>query len=51
LLRLAHWIEHRDVRPPNVLWNSEDRKVMLVDFEADADSPGGVAQPEVSIPL
>ena len=26
-------VEHRDVRPPNVLWNSEGRKVMLVDFE------------------
>jgi serine/threonine protein kinase len=26
-------VEHRDVRPPNVLWNTEGRKVMLVDFE------------------
>jgi hypothetical protein len=26
-------VEHRDVRPPNVLWNSENRSVMLVDFE------------------
>jgi hypothetical protein len=26
-------VEHRDVRSPNVLWNSEGRKVMLVDFE------------------
>jgi signal recognition particle subunit SEC65 len=28
-----HGVEHRDVRPPNVLWNPEGRKVMLVDFE------------------
>jgi hypothetical protein len=26
-------VEHRDVRPPNVLWNTENRRVMLVDFE------------------
>jgi hypothetical protein len=26
-------VEHRDVLPPNVLWNLEGRKVMLVDFE------------------
>ncbi len=26
-------VEHRDVRPPNVLWNAEGGKVMLVDFE------------------
>jgi len=26
-------VEHGDVRPPNVLWNPEGRKVMLVDFE------------------
>ncbi|KAH8650353.1 hypothetical protein BGZ60DRAFT_421798 [Tricladium varicosporioides] len=26
-------VEHRDVRPPNVLWNPETRNVMLVDFE------------------
>ena len=26
-------VEHRDVRPPNVLWNPEIRNVMLVDFE------------------
>ncbi|CAG8982299.1 hypothetical protein HYALB_00014022 [Hymenoscyphus albidus] len=26
-------VEHRDVRPPNILWNSEGRKVILVDFE------------------
>jgi hypothetical protein len=31
-LRL-HGVEHRDVRPPNILWNPEGRKVMLVDFE------------------
>ena len=30
---LYHGVEHRDVRPPNVLWNPESRKVMLVDFE------------------
>jgi serine/threonine protein kinase len=28
-----HGVEHRDVRLPNVLWNTEGRKVMLVDFE------------------
>jgi serine/threonine protein kinase len=28
-----HGVEHRDVRPPNILWNPEGRKVMLVDFE------------------
>jgi hypothetical protein len=26
-------VEHRDVRPPNVLWNPETRNVVLVDFE------------------
>jgi hypothetical protein len=26
-------VEHRDVRPPNVLWNPEIKNVMLVDFE------------------
>lgn len=26
-------VEHRDVRQPNVLWNTEGGKVMLVDFE------------------
>jgi hypothetical protein len=26
-------VEHRDVRPPNVLWNPETRNVLLVDFE------------------
>jgi hypothetical protein len=26
-------VEHRDVRPPNVLWNPEIRNVVLVDFE------------------
>jgi Ser/Thr protein kinase RdoA (MazF antagonist) len=25
-------VEHRDVRPPNVLWNPEIRNVALVDF-------------------
>ena len=29
----CHGVEHRDVRPQNVLWNSEGRKVTLVDFE------------------
>ena len=28
-----HGVEHHDVRPPNVLWNSEGGNVMLVDFE------------------
>ena len=32
--KLLHYgVEHHDVRPPNVLWNSEGGKVMLVDFE------------------
>lgn len=26
-------VEHRDMRPPNVLWNPEIRNVVLVDFE------------------
>ncbi|CAG8982041.1 hypothetical protein HYALB_00013902 [Hymenoscyphus albidus] len=26
-------VEHHDVRPPNVLWNSETSNVVLVDFE------------------
>jgi serine/threonine protein kinase len=30
---LGRGVEHRDVRPPNVLWNSEIGNVMLVDFE------------------
>ena len=30
---LACGVEHRDIHPPNVLWNPEIRKVMLVDFE------------------
>ena len=28
-----HGVEHRDVRPPNVLWNSNSGNIMLVDFE------------------
>ncbi|KAG9241154.1 hypothetical protein BJ878DRAFT_522142 [Calycina marina] len=30
---LGYGVEHRDVRPPNVLWNPETRNVVLVDFE------------------
>jgi hypothetical protein len=30
---LDYGVEYRDVRPPNVLWNPEIRKVVLVDFE------------------
>lgn len=30
---LGYGVEHRDVRPPNVLWNPEIGKVVLVDFE------------------
>jgi hypothetical protein len=30
---LDYGVEYRDVRPPNVLWNSEIRNVVLVDFE------------------
>jgi serine/threonine protein kinase len=26
-------VEHRDIRPTNVLWNPEIRNVLLVDFE------------------
>jgi hypothetical protein len=29
----CYGVEHRDVRPPNVLWNSEGGNIMLVDFE------------------
>ncbi|KAM3067066.1 hypothetical protein ACMFMG_011739 [Clarireedia jacksonii] len=28
-----HGVEHGDVRPPNVLWNPEGRKIILIDFE------------------
>jgi hypothetical protein len=28
-----HGVEHNDVRPPNVLWNSEGGNIMLIDFE------------------
>jgi hypothetical protein len=28
-----HGVEHCDVQPPNVLWNSEGGNVMLVDLE------------------
>ncbi len=38
-------VEHGDVRPPNVLWNPEIRKVMLVDFgdlEAGVNSLGDI---------
>jgi hypothetical protein len=30
---LGYGVEHRDVRPPNVLWNPETRNVVLIDFE------------------
>ena len=30
---LNRGVEHRDIRPPNVLWNPEIRNVVLVDFE------------------
>lgn len=30
---LGYGVEHRDVRPPNVLWNAENKNVVLVDFE------------------
>jgi hypothetical protein len=26
-------VEHRDIRPPNVLWNPEIKNIVLVDFE------------------
>jgi serine/threonine protein kinase len=26
-------VEHRDIRPPNMLWNPEIRNVVLVDFK------------------
>jgi hypothetical protein len=29
----CHGVNHCDVRPPNVLWNSGIRRIMLVDFE------------------
>ena len=29
----CHGVEHCDVRPPDVLWNSEGGNVMLVDLE------------------
>jgi hypothetical protein len=30
---LDYRVEHRDIRPLNVLWNSEIRNVVLVNFE------------------
>jgi hypothetical protein len=30
---LNYGVEHRDIRPPNVLWNPEIRNVVLVDLE------------------
>jgi serine/threonine protein kinase len=30
---LNRGVEHRDIRPPNLLWNPEIRNVVLVDFE------------------
>ena len=30
---LSYGVEHRDLRPPNVLWNSATSNVLLVDFE------------------
>jgi serine/threonine protein kinase len=30
---LSCGVEHRDIRPPNVLWNPETSNVVLVDFE------------------
>lgn len=43
-------VEHHNVRPPNVLWNSECGNIMLVDFEwlrrdleAGASSQGDIA--------
>lgn len=29
----CHGVEHHDIRPPNVLWNSNSGNIMLVDFE------------------
>jgi hypothetical protein len=32
--KLRHYrVEHSDVRPPNVPWNSEGENIMLVDFQ------------------
>ena len=31
--KLLGGVKHRDVRPPNVLWDPEIRNVVLVDFE------------------
>ena len=34
VIKLRYYrVEHRDVRSPNVLWNIEGGKVILVDFE------------------
>ena len=30
---LGYRVEHYDVWPPNILWNTKGRKVMLVDFK------------------
>lgn len=28
-----HGVEHNVMRPPNIMWNAETRRVMVVDFE------------------
>ena len=43
-----HGVEHCDVRPPNVLWNPENKKVMLVDFERSEILKRGPILQEIS---
>jgi serine/threonine protein kinase len=46
-------VKHRDVRPPNVLWNPEARNVVMVDFECSEILTGSardIAQPEAEAP-
>ena len=44
----CHGVEHRDVRWPNVLWNPERRKVMLIDFERSEILKRGPGLQEIS---
>ena len=41
-------VNHCDVRPSNVLWNSESRRIMLVDFERSEILTRALALQEIS---
>jgi len=44
----CHGVNHCDVRPPNVLWNSESRRIMLVDLERSEILTCALALQEIS---